>query len=213
MAAPRHLIKICGLTCVEDVQVALDAGATAIGLNLWPASSRYVAFDRARELADYVGDAALRVAVSVDRPLHECESALRDLRLDYIQLHGGETAEHVHALLPRAFKAIRVRDQEDVDAAENTPGQIVLVDSKVDGVVGGSGRAFDWTLAVSLARERKLILAGGLYADNVASAIAQVRPWGVDVCSGVEVQGDPQRKDPARVKAFCAAARAAFDGL
>ncbi len=211
--APRNHIKICGVTCVEDVRVALDAGATAIGINLWPGSSRYVDLDRARELAEYVGDAALRVALSVDRPVGECQAVLRDLPIDYVQLHGGETEEQVQALLPRAFKAVRVRDEADVEAARQMPGDVVLVDSKVDGVVGGSGHAFDWSLAVPLARERDLILAGGLYADNVASAIEQVRPWGVDVCSGVEVAGDPRRKDAEQVRAFCAAARAAFAAL
>lgn len=210
---PRNHIKICGVTCVDDVRVALNAGATAIGINLWPGSSRCVDLERARELADCAGESVLRIALVVDLPVGECQAILRDLPIEHIQLHGSETVEQVRALLPRAFKAVRVRGEADVDAARQMPGDVVLVDSKVDGVVGGSGHSFDWSLAVPLAAERHLMLAGGLDAENVASAIEQVRPWGVDVCSGVEVAGDPRRKDAERVRAFCAAARAAFGAL
>ncbi len=212
MARCDH-IKICGLTCVDDARVALDAGATAVGINLWPGSSRCVDLGCARELADYVGDAAVRVALVVDLPLDECHGILRDLPVEYIQLHGCEEPDQVRALLPRAFKAVRVRNEADVDTARKMPGDVVLVDSKVEGVVGGSGTTFDWRLAVPLAAERHVMLAGGLGVDNVAEAIDQVRPWGVDVCSGVEVVGDPRRKDAERVRAFCAAARAAYDAL
>jgi len=206
-------IKICGVTRIDDIRVALDAGATAIGVNLWPGSSRCVDQSLARELVEYCGDAALRVAVVVDHPLADCQALLRDLPFDFIQLHGSEPISYVEALLPRAFKAFRVRGEAEVAAAKDTPGDIVLVDSHVEGVVGGSGHAFDWTLAAPLAAERRVLLAGGLYAGNVATAIDQVRPWGVDVCSGVEAKGAPRRKDAAEIRAFCAAAQTAFEAL
>jgi phosphoribosylanthranilate isomerase len=132
--------------------------------------------------------------------------ALRDATaLGCLQLHGDETPEDVEALLPPAFKAVRVATAGDVAKARAMPGEYVLVDAKVDGELGGTGHAFDWSLVVDLARHRRLVLAGGLTPDNVARAIEKVRPWCVDVASGVEVAAGV--KDAMRVAAFVAAAR------
>jgi phosphoribosylanthranilate isomerase len=122
-----------------------------------------------------------------------------------LQLHGEQSAEDVAALLPHAYAAIRVASEEDVRRAEAMPGEYVLVDAKVEGALGGTGHTFDWGLVVRLATRRKLVLAGGLTPDNVTAAVAQVRPWCVDVASGVERA--PGVKDIARVRAFVEAAR------
>ncbi|HKO90514.1 MAG TPA: hypothetical protein VJU61_05145, partial [Polyangiaceae bacterium] len=102
---------------------------------------------------------------------------------------------------------------QDVALAQAFPGQPLLVDAKVEGQLGGTGRCIDWPLVVPLARSRELILAGGLTPENVADAVRQVQPWGVDTASGVEVSNDPRRKDAALMRRFVAAARAAASGV
>jgi phosphoribosylanthranilate isomerase len=103
--------------------------------------------------------------------------------------------------------AVRIGDRSDVERARRSPGDPVLVDAKVPGMLGGSGVGFDWELVRGLAAERRLILAGGLRPDNVATAVAIVRPWGVDVASGVQTDHDARRKDPERVRRFVEAVR------
>jgi phosphoribosylanthranilate isomerase len=101
-----------------------------------------------------------------------------------------------------AFKALRIGDSSDVAVAARCPGDPLLVDARVPGELGGTGQSFDWQLVEELSQARRLIVAGGLTPDNVAAAVAQVRPFAVDVASGVEVPGDPRRKDPERVRRF-----------
>jgi phosphoribosylanthranilate isomerase len=132
---------------------------------------------------------------------------LDEARLGCLQLHGDETPDDVTAMLPHAYKAVRVRDAGDVARAEAAPGQYVMVDAKVDGMLGGSGHRVDGALVAGLAKRRRLVLAGGLTPDNVASAILQVGPWCVDVASGVE--SSPRLKDIGKVRAFIQAARSA----
>ncbi|MEM1417917.1 MAG: phosphoribosylanthranilate isomerase, partial [Myxococcota bacterium] len=130
------------------------------------------------------------------------------LGLDAVQLHGDETPADVRALLPGAYKAIGVRGAEDVEGARAFPGERILLDARVPGgPPGGTGTAFEWALAERLAGERALLLAGGLRPGNVAEAVRRVRPFMVDVASGVE--SAPGVKDAAAMAAFVAAARAA----
>jgi phosphoribosylanthranilate isomerase len=121
-------------------------------------------------------------------------------------MHGSEGPNDLAALLPHAYKAVRVAGDEDVALAESMPGDYVMVDARVEGALGGTGRTFDWRLVAGLAQRRKLVLAGGLTPDNVAAAVAAVHPWCVDVASGVE--SAPGVKDLEKVRAFVAAARA-----
>jgi phosphoribosylanthranilate isomerase len=123
-----------------------------------------------------------------------------------LQLHGDESADDVTGLLPHAYKAVRVASAADVRRAEAMPGEYVMVDAKVGSALGGTGHTFDWDLVIDLARRRRIVLAGGLTPENVGEAIRRVRPWCVDVASGVEVA--PGVKDMARVRAFVDAARA-----
>jgi phosphoribosylanthranilate isomerase len=122
-----------------------------------------------------------------------------------LQLHGDESAAEVAALLPHAYKAMRIAGPEDATDAEGMPGEYVMVDAQVQGSLGGTGHTFDWGWVVGLASRRKLVLAGGLTPENVRSAVERVRPWCVDVASGVE--SAPGVKDLGRVRAFVEAAR------
>jgi phosphoribosylanthranilate isomerase len=134
---------------------------------------------------------------------------LSELGVQRLQLHGDETEADLLALGACAFKALRVGDAADVARARSFPGQPLLVDAKVGGQLGGTGHTLDWALVEPLARARPLLLAGGLRPDNVAQAVQIVRPWGVDVASGVEIAGEPRRKDPEKMRRFVSAARAA----
>lgn len=213
-------IKICGITNLEDARVAAAAGADFLGFIFYPRSPRYIAPEVAGRIVAALrteGLAVATVGVFVDAPLAEIERTMRVAGLDLAQLHGGEPAAQMQALSGRAFKALRPRPGNDVEAEvllylSVAPGAIwapqLLVDAYHPGAYGGTGQTGDWRLAHALARRcERLLLAGGLTPDNVTQAIAAVQPWGVDVSSGVEVS--PGRKDHGRVRAFIAAARAA----
>jgi phosphoribosylanthranilate isomerase len=202
-------VKICGVTTIEDALVCVDAGASAIGLNFVPSSPRCVDASRAREIADAIAGRALVVGVVAVLELEELERLREAAGLGCLQLHGDESPELVRALLPHAYKAVRVGSASDVARAELYPGEYLLVDAKVQGLLGGTGQRVEPALVADLARRRKLTLAGGLTPRNVRSAIHAVRPHTVDVASGVERAGDPRRKDEAAVRAFVAEARAA----
>lgn len=199
-------VKICGVTNADDAALCVDAGASAIGLNFIPSSPRCIDVARAREIVRSVGDRALVVGVVADLDVDAMRRLRDDAELGCLQLHGSERPDALAQLLPHAYKALRVADARDVDAAATFPGEHILVDAKVSGALGGTGTTFDWTLVRQLAKTRKLTLAGGLTADNVAAAVGIVHPYCVDVSSGVEA-GKPGVKDIARVRAFIAAAR------
>jgi len=200
-------VKICGVTTADDALACVDAGADAIGVNFVPGSPRRVDEKRAREIVRAIRDRSLVVGVVAELAVAQMR-ALRDTTdLECLQLHGEESAQDVQALLPHAYKAVRVGSEEDVARAEAMPGEFVMVDARVEGSLGGTGRTFDWSLVVQLAQRRKLVLAGGLTPGNVAVAVAAVHPWCVDVASGVE--SAPGKKDLAKVRAFIEAARAA----
>jgi phosphoribosylanthranilate isomerase len=205
-------VKICGITRPEDVAVAVSAGADAIGLNFVPSSKRRIEVPAAVALLKEAKEAAKAidvVAVVADLTVQQL-GELRDATgISWVQLHGDEPAEMVRQLMPEVFKAVRIADADDVRRARLYPGSSILVDAKVEGTRGGAGVTFDWRLVKHLASERRLILAGGLTPENVESAILAVGPWGVDVASGVE--SAPGIKDPDRVRAFVAAARAASE--
>ena len=203
-------VKICGVRTVEDARFCVEAGADAIGVNFVPSSPRRVDTDEARAIVGAVGSEILVVgvvAVVAGMDLAAMR-ALRDATgVGCLQLHGGEPAGALEALLPHAYASVAVATEDDVARAEAMPGDYVMVDTKVQGALGGTGRTFDWNLVVGLAKRRRLVLAGGLVPGNVARAIEQVRPWCVDTASGVELS--PGVKDPGKITAFIAAARAA----
>ena len=200
-------IKICGVTSAKDGLACAAAGADAVGVNFVPSSARRVDFDTARAVVRAVGDRALVVGVIADQTLDSLRSLRDATGVGCLQLHGDEPPEDVTALLPHAYKAVRVADANDVARAEAMPGEYVMVDAKVAHALGGTGHTFDWSLVEGLAARRRLVLAGGLTPENVGEAIRRVRPWCVDVASGVE--SAPGVKDLARVRAFIEAVRAA----
>jgi phosphoribosylanthranilate isomerase len=204
------LVKICGVTTPEDARAAVDAGADAIGVNLWPKSKRYADDTAARAVVAAIPANVLKVGVFVNAPAAEVAARVGALGLDLAQLHGDETPAAFAALpASQLIRVVRVRDEASFAAAGGWSPSLFLYDALVDGY-GGAGVTAPWGLVSRLAR-RPFLLAGGLTPENVAEAIAATRPDGVDVASGVE--SEPGRKDRDRVRRFIEAARAAFAKL
>lgn len=197
------ILKICGITTAEDAAAAMDAGATAIGFNFYPASPRYIAPAQAGTIAS---DRAIRrVGVFVNEPRERVEEIARLARLDVAQLHGEESAEDYPGAV-EVWKAARVSEDLDLSALDDCPAEALVLDGPAADLYGGAGKPFDWRRAAAV--RKPVILAGGLDASNVREAIAAARPWGVDACSRVE--SSPGKKDHQKMKAFLAAAKAAL---
>ncbi len=202
MTRPR--IKICGLTRSEDAAQAVHLGADALGFILWPGSPRAISPDAARAIAQSVPPLLVRVGVFVNASPHEVAELARFVGLDAVQLHGDEALEHFAAVPARVIRAIALESDDDVARASGWPSHVTpLVDASDPVRRGGTGREADWRLAADLAARRPIILAGGLSNANVARAIMAVRPWGVDVSSGVE--SAPGIKSAAKLEEFFAA--------
>jgi phosphoribosylanthranilate isomerase len=198
-------VKICGVRTLADARIAIAAGADLVGFNIIPSSPRFVGEAEVRTLVrtlrqDDGGSSVEFVGVVAGRTHEEIATLLEDTGLDSVQLHGSEPPELVLALGARCFKAVRIGGVEDVTRARCYPGERLLVDARVPGKLGGTGQLLDWSLVTGLASERKLLLAGGLTKDNVTQAVRRVRPWAVDVASGVE--SSPGVKDPQLVELF-----------
>ena len=198
-------VKVCGVTSVDDARMCVEAGVDAIGLNFWPKSVRRCDERVARAIVDSVGAATLIVGVFVDACEAEIARIRSEVGLACVQLHGDEPPALVQRFLPHAYKALRVRDASIAERVRAYPGEHVLLDAYVKGQPGGTGATFDWTLARTLTHERKVTLAGGLTADNVADAVRAVGPYCVDTASGVELA--PGVKDPDLVRGFVRSAR------
>ena len=198
------LVKICGILRPEDAEAAAAAGADMLGVIFAPAwRQRTVA--EAQRIFDAAPAGPERVGVFVDAPLTEVEEVALACKLDRIQLGGSEDPEYCAALGPRAVKTLRLpRDAAIVADYDVT---LYHFDTAHDTRAGGTGESWDYAAARSLARKHPVLLAGGLTPDNVATAIADARPLGVDVASGVETD---RVKDPDKLEAFVQRARAAF---
>jgi phosphoribosylanthranilate isomerase len=200
-------IKVCGITRVEDAAVAVELGAAAVGFVFWPRSPRRIAVETAREIGGILPPFVARIGVFVDMPADDVARIVDDARLDGVQLHGDEKTDQYRQLQARLIKAVTLDSDTDVQAAATLPAHVtVLVDATDRLRRGGTGRVADWTNAAALAAQRPIILAGGLSAANVGDAIRQVRPWAVDVSSGVEAA--PGVKNRERLEAFFAAVNA-----
>jgi phosphoribosylanthranilate isomerase len=203
-------VKICGITSIDDARDAIAAGADLLGFNFYPKSSRYLAPEQARDIAAHLrrsdGSRPLLVGVFVNSPLEEMRSILEIAQIDLAQLHGDEPVHMLEQLNGRGFKALRPTSEMEaqIDAEWFAPygpnAPVLLVDAYRKEQYGGTGQTADWTIATRLAQRYPILLAGGLTPENVAEAVRQVRPWGVDVASGVEVA--PGRKDAAKMRAF-----------
>lgn len=197
----RPRVKFCGMTRREDAVAAADLGVDAVGFVFWPGSPRVVTPENARKIAQALPPWVWRVGVFVNSAPSEVRAIVAAVGLDVVQLHGDETLEVARTLGGRILKAIGSRTEDLVTAAEAWPVDVLLLVDAVDPVRrGGTGELSDWDAARSLADRRPIVLAGGLTQDNVASAIAAVRPYGVDVASGVESR--PGVKDHGRMRAF-----------
>jgi phosphoribosylanthranilate isomerase len=193
-------VKICGITRLEDAQAAVEAGANAVGFVFWPKSPRRVDVERAREIASALPEDVTTVGVFVDQPLNDVNDVARRVGLRAVQLHGSEDGEYVRAMTRPVIKAVAVVGSEAPDVNAWPSNVTVLLDVHDPVKKGGTGKTIDWTVAASVASRRNVLLAGGLTPQNVGDAIARVRPYGIDVSSGVEVE--PGIKDHGRIKAL-----------
>jgi phosphoribosylanthranilate isomerase len=201
-------VKICGITSVEDAVAAVEAGADALGFNLYPKSPRFLDPDRAAAISRALPPFVTRVAVTVDMPIAEIREIERVVRFDLWQLHGGESPETVSELLPRRMVKVfglpadgGLADLFPAHDPQAYPVDGYLLD-KLSPKFGGTGETFDWRLAVEFQKcvGRPCILSGGLGVNNVVQAIETVKSYGVDVCSGVE--REPGVKDHSVMKEF-----------
>ncbi len=203
--------KICGITRLEDAELAAELGAWAIGFILWPGSERASDPAMAAAIARRVRCNVQLVGVFVNPTLDEVAHAVDNIGLTHVQLHGDEGPAFCQAVAQRTgarvIKALRVRSGADMRDRERFHTDLHLLDAAADGQRGGTGRTWDWQLAAQLRSKVPVILSGGLTPQNVADGIDAVGPWAVDVASGVEAE--PGIKDPAKVEAFIAAAAGA----
>jgi phosphoribosylanthranilate isomerase len=209
-------VKICGITNLEDAIAAIEAGADLLGFNFYRKSVRYIEPEAARSIVALVRSGASvpqLVGVFVNSPLLEVQSILREADLDLAQLHGDESIEMITELKGRGFKALRPQSTEEAENQAKTYAvasePALLIDAYRKGEYGGTGQIGDWSIAAKMARHYSILLAGGLTPENVAQAIAEVQPWGVDVASGVE--SVPGKKDVAKMRMFIAKAKSSTD--
>lgn len=214
-------IKICGITNLSDAIAAAEAGAELLGFNFYPKSPRYITPAACREVTSVLRQKYPRltlVGVFVNSSVAEIRAILANCHLHLAQLHGDETPDMLPELGNSAFKAIRLSAPQSnqspahsldpftsiypflQSAPASATQPALLVDAAVQGMYGGSGMVTDWSAAAELSKQIPLLLAGGLTPENVAAAVRQVHPWGVDVASGVEIS--PGKKDPVRMKKF-----------
>jgi len=205
----RHMsvkVKICGITNLADALVVVQAGADALGFVFWQQSPRSISMETAARIVHELPPFIVKVGVFVDAPTDHVYRAIGECQLDLLQFHGEETPDYCVQFGLMSMKAFRIRDQGSLQLLPSYLTDAWLLDTFVPGKIGGTGEPFNWELAVQ-AREmgRPIFLAGGLTPENVSEAVRQVRPYAVDVSSGVE--SSPGKKDQAKVKAFITAAK------
>jgi phosphoribosylanthranilate isomerase len=202
------IVKICGIKTLSEARAALEAGADYLGFNFFPKSVRFI------EVREFAAIASIMkkekpsiklVGVFVNSPADEIRSLLETGALDLAQLHGDESPEFCAAFGNKAFKAYRRLPDAGAKVYFRNEAPALLVDANVSGSYGGTGLTADWPAAAGLAKRYPLFLAGGLNPDNVAEAVKQVNPWGVDVASGVE--STPGKKDMGKMISFVQAVR------
>lgn len=200
-------VKICGVTSVADAQLAVDAGADLIGLNFYPPSPRYVSLSIAQAIRAVLPERVWCVGVFVNAERAHITALSEQLRLRAVQFHGDETSADVQGWSRLTIKALRVPVEGPLPEWQQFPVNYLLLDTHSPGRYGGTGERFSWDHLTTLpyAFRQQLILAGGLTPETVAEAVRVVRPWAVDVASGVE--SAPGHKDPEKVRAFIANAK------
>ncbi len=205
-------VKVCGVTTLDDALVAAAAGADALGFNFWPESPRYLEPARAAEIIALLPPFVTPVGVFVDEPARSVERVAQAAGVRAVQLHGDEPPQDVDMLAAAGLtviKAFRVGRLFRAQALKQyARAGAFLLDSGVKGKRGGTGKAFDWKKARPAARYGRVLLAGGLTVKNVAEAVQQAKPFGVDVCTGVETR--PGVKDHALMREFIRQAKSAL---
>ena len=202
-------VKICGVTDIDDALLAVALGADSIGLNFVSGSKRQIAPVRGRDIVSRIPPETLTVGIFRNEAKERVVDIVHTAGLRAAQMHGNEGPDEVAWVaerVPTVIKAVSAGTEQARHASE-FPVPIILVDAAIP----GSGEVFDWSLADSLPTNKHIVLAGGLHPDNVADAIAAVRPWGVDVASGVEREAG--RKDPSALRRFIQNAKAAGEAL
>jgi phosphoribosylanthranilate isomerase len=199
-------VKICGITSPEQALMAQESGADALGLVIYDKSPRYVNIDQAAAIRAVISGSTLAIVLLVNPTEDLVKQVIAQVKPDYIQFHGDETAAFCHQFNYPFIRAVRMREGLDIDAevaSYNAEGGF-LFDAWNDDLYGGTGHSFDWS-RLPTSTDYNLILAGGLKPENVAEAIAKTKPYMVDVSGGVEAS--PGIKDPIKVKAFVAEAK------
>jgi len=204
-------VKICGITNVEDALVAVEAGADALGFIFYEKSPRFVTTEAAAAIVQQLPRPVARVGVFVNATVETVLEAMSRCHLSLLQFHGDESPDFCQQFGLMSMKAFRVRDESVFEELQRYPTDAWLLDAFSPAGLGGTGETFNWDLAIRANQlGRPIFLAGGLTPENVGEAVTRVRPFGVDVSSGVEVV--PGRKDHAKVRAFIQAARSAAGG-
>jgi phosphoribosylanthranilate isomerase len=199
-------VKICGITNLSDAQAAIEAGADALGFVFYEKSPRHMAIPACTEISKQLPSTVMRVGVFVNALKATVESAAGECGLTLLQFHGNEQPEYCTQFGLMSMKAFRIRDAETLKELRKFPTSAWLLDAFSPKAVGGSGEKFNWDWAVEARKFGKpIFLAGGLTPENVAEAIRKVRPFGVDVSSGVEIS--PGKKDHTKMRAFINAAK------
>jgi len=205
-------VKVCGITNLVDAEKALEFGADALGFNFYPPSPRCIAPAEARAVLQRLPEGSCNIAVFVNEPKEKVREIITHGELangrqaySALQFHGEESQEYCRGWSMKVIKAFRVREKKSLEGMEQFPADFYLLDSWSSGY-GGSGAVFSWEWLEGLKTE-KLILSGGLSIENVGEAIRRIRPYGVDICSGVETR--PGIKDHAKLKEFILAAKGA----
>jgi len=200
------LIKICGITNLDDAQAAVAAGADALGFNFYKPSPRYITPENAREIIDTLPASILTVGVFVNEPSPDSVRAIADRAgVKTVQLHGDESPDYCRAL-NSVIKNFSVSTSFDIDQINAYDVDAIMLDTKDNRLRGGTGRVFDWSIAQQVSQlVPKLYLAGGLSPENVSDAIALVHPYAVDTCSAVEDK--PGIKNHERMRVFVSAVR------
>lgn len=202
-------VKICGITHLEDAMAAAEQGADAVGFIFAPESPRFVPPETVRKIIDALPPFVTTVAVFTAGVEKDFRYAIDECGVDLIQFHGPFSPEVIAPFATRAIGVIRVRDEKSLEEIARVSARAILLDAYHPQQLGGSGEVFDWTIAATAAPSARVILAGGLTPENVAAAVARVRPYGVDVSSGVEkIKG---KKDAMKIKRFIEAAKRAGD--
>jgi len=198
-------VKICGVTNVEDAQFALECGADAIGLNFYERSPRFVTMERAQEIVSKLSEHKSKIGVFVNASRKRILEVIKTVNLSAVQLVGQHGPDDLVNFESSVIKVFRVYPGFDVEVLRNYIIDAFLLDTYQDETYGGTGKTFDWNVAIKAKEYGKVILSGGLNSENIEDAVKYVQPYGVDVNSGVELR--PGRKDPRKIRDFIARAR------